>query len=359
VAGQGLASTIVTSPEEQTAPVQVAAAWLRAQWRLLIGLALSALCLYLAFRKISWTGLRDALVVADWGWVVLASVVVVVSTFLKAVRWKTLFLPRRITLRRAWSVYMIGQMLNAVLPARAGDASRIYLIGGEGGASRAAAFSTLVVEKVVDLLMLALAYMVVAVWLSRTSVGLPDWLREAGAVLVPVAALGLMGLLLIAQFGQPVWHLLRKALGPLPERWRERADSAAGQAIGAMQAFPHGQTRGQVWGLSLVIWVLMIVPNLLVLEAFGLRLGPWVALLLLVVLMSGVAAPRLPGNIGVYAYLCQLVLQLFGVDRETGLALGITLQMVVYLPQILVGSFCMLRKDAAPMGTSPGTGTPC
>ena len=61
--------------------------------------------------------------------------------------------------------------------------------------------------------------------------------------------------------------------------------------------------------------------------------------------MSGVSIPPLPGNLGVFPYLCTLVLSLFGVDRETSLAYGLVLQGVVYLPLILLGSLCMLREN--------------
>jgi glycosyltransferase 2 family protein len=344
----------VRNKTEQRATRRPTVEWFRARWRLLAGLALSSLCLYLALREISWAALLDALAVARWSWVALAAAVILASSFLKAIRWRALFLPQKVALSRAWLVFMIGQMLNAVLPARAGEASRIYLIGGEEKVTYATAFSTVVIEKVVDLLLLAAAYLAVAVWLSRAAVGLPDWLRDAGTVLIPVAALGLTGLLLVAQFGHPLWHLIRKALRPLPQLWQETLDKAAGQAIGALKAFQHGQARGQVWVLSLLIWVLMVLPNLLVFEAFGLELGPFVGLLLLVVLLTGVAAPPLPGNVGVFAYLCQLVLSLFGVDRETGLAYGVTLQAAVYLPPILIGSVCLLAQNLPLRGPPRG-----
>jgi hypothetical protein len=63
--------------------------------------------------------------------------------------------------------------------------------------------------------------------------------------------------------------------------------------------------------------------------------------------MSGVFVPPLPGNLGVFPYLCMLVLSLFGVNRETALVYGFVLQMVVYLPIIVFGSGCMVRENWA------------
>jgi uncharacterized membrane protein YbhN (UPF0104 family) len=82
-----------------------------------------------------------------------------------------------------------------------------------------------------------------------------------------------------------------------------------------------------------------------VFHAFQLPLSVFVALFLLVVLMSGVAVPPLPGNLGVFPYLSQLVLSLFGVSRETALVYGIVLQVVAYLPLIILGTGCLLWEN--------------
>jgi uncharacterized protein (TIRG00374 family) len=319
--------------------------WVRREWRLLVGLSLSALCLYLALREISLVALRDALAVAKWGWVLLALATILTSTFLKAIRWRALFLPQRIQLNKVWSVFMIGQMLNAVFPARAGEIGRIYLIGEDEEISRATALSTVVVEKVADLVMLSLAYLLVAVWLLVTPTGLPDWLQDAGKILIPLTFVALASLLLFAYWGQSIWRFVRKSLQPLPVDWQTKIDTATQKAIHALETLRHGEISLRVWGLSLLIWILMALTNGLLFPAFQLDLPPFVAVVLLVVLMSGVAVPPLPGNLGVFMYLCQLVLTLFGVDRETALVYGLTLQVIVYLPTIILGTICMVWEN--------------
>jgi uncharacterized membrane protein YbhN (UPF0104 family) len=89
----------------------------------------------------------------------------------------------------------------------------------------------------------------------------------------------------------------------------------------------------------------MTLTNALLFRAFDLDLPPMVAALLLVVLMSAIAVPRLPGSQGVLVYLCVLVLSLFGVSRETALLYGITLQAVVLIPVLVLGSISMLATS--------------
>jgi uncharacterized protein (TIRG00374 family) len=282
---------------------------------------------------------------ARWEWVILAVGVVVASTFLKAVRWRTLFFPLRIPLGRAWSVFMVGQMLNTLLPARAGEVGRVYLIGKDNEISRTTALSTVVVEKVVDLAMLTVAYLIVAMWLATTPIGLPDWLQDAGKGLIPLAILAFASILMLARLGRPLWNILQRGLTPLPTRWRNASEDTADRVLTALGSFRQGGTQARVWAWSLLIWALMALTNGLVLGAFGIELSPFVSILLLVVLMSGVAVPPLPGNLGVFVFLCILVLSLFDVNRETALVYGITLQVVAYLPLIVLGLACLAWEN--------------
>lgn len=321
--------------------------WSRREWRLLTGLGLSAVCLYLAVRGLSLPALQGALGAARWQWVGLVAITTIAGTLFKALRWQALFLPVRVRLGRTWSIFLIGQMLNAVLPARAGEIGRIYYIGEAEQVSRTRALSTVVIEKMVDLIMLALCYLLVAAWLTTAPAGVHDWLQAAGVSFLPLAAVALVGLLLFAYAGRPTWRLARHMLRPLPVRWQEVIDTTADQAISAFEAQRQSRVILRVWSYSLIVWLLAALSNVLMFRAFELSLSAHVALLLLVVLMSGVAVPPLPGNLGVFPYLCQLVLSLFGIHRETGLIFGLVLQAASYLPVIVLGLACLLRENAS------------
>jgi hypothetical protein len=327
--------------------VERLARWSRREWRLLTGLALSAVCLYLAVRGTSLPALRGALDAAQWPWVALVVATTVAGTLFKALRWQALFLPVQVRLSRTWSVFLIGQMLNAVLPGRAGEIGRIYFIGEVEEVSRARALSTIVIEKMVDLLMLALCFLLVALWLTTTPAGVQDWLRAAAQSLLPLAGLALVVLLLFAYAGRATWRLARRLLRPLPVRWQVAIDAMVQQAISAFESLREGRVLTRVWGYTLIVWLLATLSNVLMFHAFQLPLSAPVALLLLVVLMSGVAVPPLPGNLGVFPYLCQLTLSMFGVDRETGLVFGLVLQAASYVPVIVLGLVCLLRENAA------------
>ncbi len=334
------------------------ARWSRREWRLLAGLALSVVCLGLAVRGTSPQALWQALATAQWQWIGPAIVLVLAGTAFKTLRWQVLFFPQRVPLARLWSIFCIGQMLNTLLPARAGEVGRLYYVGEVEGTSRSQALSTIVVEKMVDLIMLALAYLLVAAWLATTSIVLPDWLHAAGTVVLPLAGLALGGLLVLAYFGRPAWQSVRRVLAPLPPAWRERVEAAVERAMVGFEALRHPPTSLRVWLWSLLAWIFSVATNVLVFRAFEIDLGWSAALLLVVVLMSGVAVPPLPGNLGVFPYLCQLTLSLFGVPAETGLVYGLVLQAVAYLPLVVLGLVLLLRENWTLRRASSASGPP-
>jgi hypothetical protein len=89
---------------------------------------------------------------------------------------------------------------------------------------------------------------------------------------------------------------------------------------------------------SAVIWALAAGTNHLLFQAFDLPLSAGASLVLLVLLHVGVAPPSSPGRLGVFHALTVLGLAAFGVDRPSGLAYATVLHLIVYLPQILLGT---------------------
>jgi hypothetical protein len=64
----------------------------------------------------------------------------------------------------------------------------------------------------------------------------------------------------------------------------------------------------------------------------------------LVVLQVGTAVPSSPGRIGVFQYLVILALSIFAVDKNVALGYSIVLYLVVYVPVVLIGSYCFWRE---------------
>ena len=96
-----------------------------------------------------WVQVRRArldLLVAGFG-------AVVVTYVIRAYRWQYLLHPiGRTRFRTAFRTTVIGFAALGVLPARAGDVLRPYLLARQEGLSTSATFATIVMERVLDLI---------------------------------------------------------------------------------------------------------------------------------------------------------------------------------------------------------------
>ncbi|MFP5380276.1 MAG: lysylphosphatidylglycerol synthase transmembrane domain-containing protein, partial [Vicinamibacteria bacterium] len=129
-----------------------------------------------------------------------SALVVVLSYAMRAHRWQYLLAPiGAVRLRTAFRTTVIGLALSVVLPARAGEFLRPYLLARQEGLSATAAFATVVFERVLDLL----AVLILLAWyLAAFDPGLatvnPALFRAVQVGGLTMGALGLAGLAVLA-----------------------------------------------------------------------------------------------------------------------------------------------------------------
>lgn len=258
----------------------------------------------------------------------------------KAARWRLLFGARHTPpLSKAFSVLVIGQMVNLLFPLRIGEVARAYYIGEMAGAPKPLAMATVVVEKVVD--MLAVLALMALLLLSIPS---PSWLQRPLLGLVLAAALLLSLLISLAHQRERLMGLLARLASLLPGAFRpayllEQVERSLDGLVGLRKA----RTMAPVGALTCLVWLSSAATNYFVLSALGVNLPLAASAFLLVVLQVGVAVPSGPGRIGVFQYLTILALSLFAVAPEKAFAIGVVLYLTVHIPPIILGLFFLWR----------------
>ena len=318
-----------------------AAKRIRVNWRLWIGLAFSAVCLWLAARGVDLRDMVRSLADANPFWLLLAVFSVAVTFWLKAVRWRMLFdRPVRPSLSRSFAVLCIGLFVNGFFPARLGEVARALLVGQETG--RSYTLGTIVVEKVADLVLFAAMTVVLLMRLS-----LPEWLLEPARASMVLMAVAVVGCAALAWQGKLALRLLSLALRILPEQWRTWLSRQAGQGLASLEMLRRPRLVVGVLAWSTVIWVLGAATNYIVFLAVGLKPMVLPSVLLLVVLQAGVAVPSSPGRLGVFHYLAIITLSLFAVGKDQALVYAVALHLSVYLPMIVLGLWYMWREEVS------------
>jgi len=213
--------------------------------RVWIGLGVSLLCLWLAFRRVEVAELvRSFRDVRPLYLLVALILAVFVRFFVTAVRWQVLLHPvKRIGLHRLFAVTMIGFMANNVLPARMGEFVRAYALGKTEQLSKSLSFATIVVERVFDGLTILLFLLLSVFFFS-----FPAWITWSAYASFGLYLLVLLGLLWLWS-GRSFGPLARLAV-LLPERLRGRAQGFLNSFTLGLDVLGHGRALVAVTALA-------------------------------------------------------------------------------------------------------------
>ena len=204
---------------------------------------------------------------------IVGFVMAVLTFVIRAYRWQYLLRPIGPTrFRTAFRTTVIGFAALAILPARAGDVLRPYLLARQEGLSTSATFATIVMERVLDLIAM-LVLLAVYVWGTADPSRLPvPLLRtiEVSAALAGGAALVLMALTwIMATHPERIGRLVLSAARVLPSAM---ADRLAGYAQKFSSGFavarePQALAAAVFW--SFLLWLVIAGEAWLIAIAFG------------------------------------------------------------------------------------------
>jgi uncharacterized protein (TIRG00374 family) len=295
----------------------------------------------------------------DWKWFVVAMLLAPAGLLARAWRWRYLFPPRS-ELPGLVPAMMIGYMVNNVLPLRAGEIVRVYVVARRGSARFWTAAATLIVERVLDSLCLVLI-LGVLVFL----VEVPRFVEWAAMIVLAVDVVGIS--MLVAITTAPA--RCRTIIEQVTARWPGLRDRILRGFTMFLDGLDGIRTRGHalplvVW--TVIVWVLPAAAAWASLRATHLVL-PWLAgWVVLAFVGLAVSVPSAPGYVGVFHAATVLATRIFGVPETDGFGFGIVYHASGFIPVTLLGWIYLMREqmtlgDAAhvrPAGppASPGSG---
>lgn len=302
--------------------------------QIVIGAIIGTGALVLAVRGVDWRGVGQAMLQTRGSMVLLALLCVAAGILLFVARWRMLFAPEHHGLE--WSALtgavLIGQTANIVIPARIGEIARIYLVGRREQVSKARVTATIVVEKVTDLAVFAVAIVLLLLGMS-----LPQWISRSGVAFVITSAVLLAAILVLTFWSGALLRFVEWVAERMSRRWGTRLVRVAEASLGGLRSLRDWRYALLVWILSVAILVISIATTYIVFLAMRLPLPPVAALLLTIVLRIGVAPPSLPGRLGLFQYLIVVALGMFGINRTVALSYSFVLYAVAVLPVLVAG----------------------
>jgi hypothetical protein len=201
---------------------------------------------------------------------------------------------------------------------------------------------SIVAEKVMDMVMLALCALIALPWLY-----LVPWVEGSTLVLAATAALALLGVVSLAWFGERLLERLYPLLQKLPTGdWLSRLGRSG---VNGLQTFRNSRASFNAWLWSGLAYLLAVSVNYVLFAAMDIHVPTSVGLLLMVVLYIGAAPPSLPGKVGIFHGITVLTLTLFGVLPSTALAYGALLHLTIFLPPTILGLLILSLRPKPPV----------
>jgi uncharacterized protein (TIRG00374 family) len=324
---------------------------------LLTVLAVALMTLYLDFSAV-----LDAMAQASPAFVLAAALVYVLSWPVRGARYRDILNELGYTEDVGFltGAVFISQTGNLVIPARAGDAVRAYIVKTRRRVPYPTGFASLAVERVFDLLTITLLAGVVLIGLAATGLtslaGLGATVasgRASGRIAVFVASgVGLAAIVLvgiIVASARSERNLVRRGVRRLStDAYAERVAGVIERFVSDVQTVASNRGAFTRVGLSsLLIWTLDVVTALLVFVAFdvSLPLTTLVAVGFFAVSVGNLAKvlPLTPGGLGLYeGAFTLLVAGLTPVGWEVALAVAIVDHAVKNAVTVVGGVASML-----------------
>ena len=279
-----------------------------------------------------------------------AGVAVTALTYvLRAIRWQYLLRPiGAVHFSAAFRATVIGFAATSVLPARAGEFLRPYLLAREEGVSATAAFATVIFERLLDLVMVLLL-LGAFVWvfdpgMARIDGGTFEAVKAAGAAAAGAATLALAITFILAGHPERLsrWALrIERIVPPRAAVLISRLVHRFAQGLAVIRQ-PGPLLMALAW--SLPVWLSIAFGIALVSWAFQVPMPFSGAFLLTALLVVGVSVPT-PGAVGGFHAAYQIGVTMFygvAIDRAVGAA--IVLHAISFVP-VTVAGFAFMARD--------------
>ena len=329
--------------------------------RLLIGAVLAILLLAVFFRGLDWPGVVRAIRSADP--LLLAGVVAmaVLTYLLRAWRWGYLLAPlARVPLMRLFSITNVGFATGLVIP-RAGEVVRPYLVARHHGLKTSAAFASIILERLFDLItVLALfaAYLYVLP-LPAAQVEPPGATLKTAGAMAGAAALGVLGLLLWLTYRrEPALALADRVFGWLPARLGGPLGRALHSFTDGLEVLRASPGHLAAIGVqSLLVWFAIALGIHLNNRAFGVHLPFHSTFFMIGFLTVGVAVPT-PGMAGGFHWMYKVALLHFALATDpvtaaaTAAAAALSCHALSNLPVLVLGLVFLGREGLSLGGVS-------
>jgi uncharacterized protein (TIRG00374 family) len=298
----------------------------RAATLIVLGALTVLVILKLSGFKASWETFRAL----DPRYLACAFAVYYFSFLVRTLRWRLLLrsLGQKLSIPALFSYLLVGWFVNAVVPARAGDVARGYLLRSDRKIPLRAGLSSIFVERGLDGLVILGCALFFSFFIR--SLGLPQWILSLYQMTFSLLLLALVFLYFVPK-------LENKVRGLSPSARYQKVVLFLFRLLDNVRLIAKNPTRLILaLACTIVIWLCDVLVTYLVLLGLGYTMPlPWMAFISFTVNLVAII-PITPGAVGQIDAVQFSLFSLIGVPREFGGVTILVSRFICYWSFLLV-----------------------
>ncbi|HEX2866219.1 MAG TPA: lysylphosphatidylglycerol synthase transmembrane domain-containing protein [Ignavibacteriales bacterium] len=347
---------------DKNKPGQKTKAGQKSKARKITGIAfsfiLTGIFLYIAFYGVRFRDVMGIVEKARWLWVVVLVGSLLLSHFLRAVRWKVILssVKKDTSLTNLFGSLMVGYGVNCVIP-RLGEVSRAVLLGRWEGLSGTSMFGTVIVERVIDIVSFILALLIsVFIYNGNLYESFP-WLKSSLYLASVFMAGVIVFLFLVIRFKEKFYSIILKLVSRMSPKTAQKLADIFNMLIEGFASLKGVRNIILTVLLTAAIILVYALNSYLGFLCLGMQnmkdVGFSTAWVLMAISSLGVIIPT-PGGTGSYHVITQTALVLlFGFTSEMGLAYAVlnhAVSTIVFIVSALFFFFYLNYRNSKKSG---------
>lgn len=331
----------------------VPTAWRRPALKPFLAYLLSAIFLTWVFHDTHPQRIIKDFATLDWRWIPPAILCDVLGFVCQGIRWRTLLAPvGDLSLPRATQAIYIALFANEIVPLRLGELARAYFAGRWIARPLAEVVPSMLVERLIDAIWLALSVALAAVLVS-----LPARIDEIAGIF------GMVVLLLTTAFVVLILRCPQASSSSFKPGSRLRL--LISTFAEGLRQIGNSKTLWKAGFVSAGCLAFQAVAFYLVMRGYRLELPLSAGIIVYLIVRLGTIIPNAPANVGSFQLFTVFGLMLFGIDKTEAAGFSIVVFLILTVPLWTLGSLALSLtgmslsdlRAAWPAGTVHSTGS--
>ena len=302
--------------------------------QVIIGIAISIICLYFAFRGINIKESIEIVKNINVTYFIISLILSVVIIALRGLRWEC-FIPLKKPIKKRTVVMAtyIGYMGNNILPAKLGEVARAYILGMKENVSKSALIASVVTERLFDVITGGIILTISVVFIPN----LPEKVTYAAIALFVLSIVGFLVLIFLVwqrEFAHKVFH---KIFGILPKNIGDKLIEFSCNFIDGIGFKNDPKHIFLIFFYTALYLIGQILTISFLMTAFNIKASPIIALFMFAVGGFGFAVPSAPSGIGPFEWAIVFGLSLIGIEKTVAFPYALVYHMMGIVPIVIIG----------------------